>query len=279
MAGPSSTPISAGAGIFMIAAVVFVAAAGVSLYLLSDQTHLYFAWTIKPPVTAAFIGAGYLATTTALALALRESDWARVRVGVWVVATGLVSILIATLLHLDKFHLKSPIGTAKAWAWTWLMLYIVLVPGLLAALWDQRRQPRTEAPRPAPLPKWLRAGQLGLGGLMLAIGAALFIAPAKADHLWPWPLTALTARMIGSFYLAIGLSLLVAARENDYTRIHVASFAYAVFALLQGVTFLRFAAVNWLELPGLLLAAVLVVLFAVGATGARGYLVCRRHSD
>lgn len=256
----------------MIAAVLFVAAAGVSLYFLGNQTHLYFAWTIKPPVTAAFIGAGYLATTTALALALRESEWARVRVGVWVVATGLVSILIATLLHLDKFHLKSIVWSARAWAWTWLFLYIVLVPGLLVALWAQRRQPQAEPPRQALLPVWLRVGQLGLGALMLAIGAALFLAPASADYLWPWPLTPLTARMVGSFYLAFGVSLFAAARENDYARIRVASFAYVVFAVLQLVTALRYPVVDWRTLPGLLLAAVLLALFAIGSIGVRGAL-------
>jgi hypothetical protein len=276
MAGPSATtPVATGARLFILAAAVFVAAAGTSLFFLSEHTNQFFAWTIKPPVTAAFIGGGYLAVTTALALALRETDWAQVRVGVWVVATGLVSILIATLLHLDKFHLHSPIWSAQAWAWSWLFLYVALVPGLIAALWAQRRKLATESPRRATLAPTLRLALRLLGALMLVIGAALFVAPGTAEQLWPWPLTPLTARMVGSFYLAFAVSLFAAAWENDYVRIQVASFAYVVFAILQVVNAVRYPAVDWQDLPGLLLAVVLLALFAIGMTGVRGYLASR----
>jgi len=209
------TPVTTSARIFMWAAFVFVAAAGVSLFLLSEQTSDFFAWTINPPITAAFLGCGYLAVATALGLGLRESDWARVRVGVWVVATGLVSILIATGLHLDKFHLQNPAWTAKAWAWSWLFLYVALVPGLIAALWTQWRQPAAEPAPGTALPAGLRLAQWVLGGLMASMGAALFVAPGSAEQLWPWSLTPLTARMVGSFYLAFGVSLFAAAHESD----------------------------------------------------------------
>jgi hypothetical protein len=265
-----STPVTTSARIFMWAAFVFVAAAGVSLFLLSEQTNEFFAWTIKPPVTAAFLGCGYLAVATALGLGLRESDWAAVRVGVWVVATGLVLILITTLLHLDKFHLHSPVWTAKAWAWSWLFLYVALVPGLLAALRTQWRQPAATPAPGAALPAGLRVAQWLLGGLMAVMGAVLFMAPGSAEQLWPWSLTPLTARMVGSFYLALGVSLFAAARENDYARIRVASVAYVVFAVLQLVTALRYPVVDWRALPGLLLAAVLLALFAIGSIGVRG---------
>jgi hypothetical protein len=237
----------------MQAALVFVSAAGLSLYLLSEQTSLYFAWTIKPPITAVFLGGGYLAVATALWLGLRESDWAPVRVGVWVVATGLVSILIASLLHLDKFHLHSAIWTARVWAWSWLFLYVALVPGLIAVLWAQRRQPRTEfgsgMELPTSLPTGLRVGQWGLGSLMALMGLALFVAPETAEQLWPWSLTPLTARMVGSFYLAFGVSL---------------------FAALQFITVVRYPVVDWGALPGQLLAAMLLALLFMGIVGVRG---------
>lgn len=259
----------------MRAALVFVSAAGLSLYLLSEQTSLYFAWTIKPPITAVFLGGGYLAVATALGLGLRESDWAPVRVGVWVVATGLVSILIASLLHLDKFHLHSPEWTARVWAWSWLFLYVALVPGLLAVLWAQWRQPRTESGLGTSLPTGLRVGQWVLGSMMAVMGLALFVAPGTAEQLWPWPLTPLTARMVGSFYLAFGVSLFAAARENDYARIRVSSLACVVFAALQFITVVRYPVVDWWALPGQLLAAMLLALLAMGIVGVRGDLKAR----
>ncbi|MER2516052.1 MAG: hypothetical protein ABTR92_06560 [Candidatus Accumulibacter phosphatis] len=266
---PAATPFTKAARLFMRAAFVFVTAAGVSLFLLSEQTSAYFAWTIKPPITASFLGCGYLGVATALGLGLRESDWGAVRVGIWVVATGLISILIATLLHLDKFHLHSPLWTARVWAWSWLLLYVALVPGLFAALWTQWRQAATRPPSGMALAAGLRLGQRLLGGMMVLMGAALFLAPGSAEQLWPWSLSPLTARMVGSFYLAIGVSLFAAAHENNYARIRVANFAYLVFALLQLLTALRYPVVDWRTVPGLLLAAVIFALLTIGSIGVR----------
>ena len=267
--------VSRAVRLFMQAAAIFVASAGASLFFLSESTHLYFAWTINSPVTAAFLGGGYLAVTTALVFALREQDWARVRVGVSVVATGLLSILATTLLHLDKFHLKNAVWSAEFWAWSWLFLYIILVPGLIMALWSQRRLMAAATPLQAKLPAWMRISLWLLGVLMLAMGALLFAIPGTAEQLWPWPLTPLTARMVGSFYLAFGVSLLAAARENNYARIHVASFAYVAFAVLQAITIVRYQPVNWLEFPGQLLAAMMIALIALGAAGVHGYRTTR----
>jgi len=270
-----TTAVSRAVRLFMQAAAIFVASAGASLFFLSESTHLYFAWTIKSPVTAAFLGGGYLAVTTALVFALREHDWARVRVGVSVVATGLLSILATTLLHLDKFHLQNAVWSAEFWAWSWLFLYIILVPGLIMALWSQRQQTAAATAPHAKLPAWMRINLGLLGVLMLAMGALMFAIPGTAEQLWPWPLTPLTARMIGSFYLAFGVSLLAAVRENDYARIHVASFAYVAFAVLQAITLVRYQPVNWLEFPGQLLAAMLLALLALGAAGVYGYRATR----
>lgn len=267
----SLPPVSAAVRIFMWAAAVFVASAGTSLYFLSESTHLYFAWTIKPPVTASFLGGGYLAVTTALVFGLRQTDWARMRIGVAVVATGLVSILVATLLHLDKFHLHSEVWSAGFWAWSWLFLYIILVPGLVITLRAQGRRQATPPSAQAALPTWMRLSLLSLGVAMLAMGAVLFAVPGTAEQLWPWTLTPLTARMVGSFYLAFGVSLLAAARENDYARIYVASTAYVAFAVLQGITLIRYPAVDGSGLPGLMLAGVLLILLVLGTAGVLGY--------
>jgi len=255
----------------MQTAAIFVASAGGSLFFLSEATHLYFAWTIKLPVTAAFLGGGYLAVTTALAFALRETNWAHVRVGVLVVATGLISILVATLLHLDKFHLHNATWSAAFWAWSWLFLYIILVPGLITVLLAQRHQTETAILPQAELPTWLRLSQRLLGTLMLVMGIVLFVLPETAEQIWPWPLTPLTARMVGSFYLAFGVSLFAAAWENDYARIHVASFAYVAFVVFQAITIIRYQPVNWLEYPGQLMAGMLFALLVIGVAGVHGY--------
>lgn len=50
---------------------------GIPLYLLSERTDTYFAWTIDPPLTAAALGAGYWASFVLELLSAREGRWAR----------------------------------------------------------------------------------------------------------------------------------------------------------------------------------------------------------
>lgn len=271
------TPISPAARWFMIAAAVLVTSAGVSLFFFSESTQRYFAWTIKPPATAAYLGGGYLTVATALVLGLRARDWAQARIGFWVVATGLASILAASLLHLDKFHWHSEILSARAWAWSWMVLYIVLIPALAGVHRAQSRIPAVEEINLAQLPAALRLALRALALAMIVLGAVLFVVPASAELLWPWKLTPLTARMAGSFYLAIAVSLLAAARENDYQRIHVAAFAWMAGTTMQAVnSLIRYPLENWSTLAGVQVALVHLGLLAVGTIAVRGYLATRR---
>ncbi len=273
----TQTPIALAARLFMLAATVLVTSAGVSLFFFSESTQRYFAWTIQPPATAAYLGGGYLTVATALVLGLRQHDWARARIGLWVVATGLVSILAASLLHLDKFHLHSAIFTARAWAWSWMVLYVALIPALAWVYRAQSRVPSGNAPSLAPLPFALRLTVRALALLMISLGAALFVFPASAEQLWPWKLTPLTARMAGSFYLAIAVSLFAAARENDYQRIHVAAFAWITGTVLQAVNALvRYPVENWSALAGMQVALVHMGLLLVGVLAVWGHLTTRR---
>ena len=47
---------------------VLVSAAGIQLFVLTDHTDRLFAWTIKNPLTAAFLGAFYFTALTLAAL-------------------------------------------------------------------------------------------------------------------------------------------------------------------------------------------------------------------
>ena len=52
---------------------VLVTAAGIQLFVLTDHTDRLFAWTIKNPLTAAFLGAFYFTALTLAALSAREA--------------------------------------------------------------------------------------------------------------------------------------------------------------------------------------------------------------
>src|SRR5262249_19290902 len=106
--------------LYVGAALAFVA--GVQLFVLSEATDRYFAWTISPPLTAAFLGAAYWAGAVLAFLAAREPVWACARASLGAVLVFTTGALAATLLHLDRFHLDSIFG------WVWLVVYVLLPP-------------------------------------------------------------------------------------------------------------------------------------------------------
>ncbi len=62
-----------GIRLLLYLASFLVLSVGLSVYLLSEKTGVYFSWTINPPLSAAFLGAGYLASFLLEFLSARES--------------------------------------------------------------------------------------------------------------------------------------------------------------------------------------------------------------
>jgi len=96
-------------------------ATGLLLYIFPARTDLYFAWTIRNPLTAVFIGASYLAGIGTF-WALRGGSWREMRVQMpFMLAFGTLQLL-ATLLNLATFNF----GHLLAWAW--LAVYAISAP-------------------------------------------------------------------------------------------------------------------------------------------------------
>ena len=101
---------------------VLVTIAAIQLFVLSTETDRFFAWTIKAPISAAFLGAFYGSASVIAFLSAREEQWARARVGVPGVIVFIWLTLLATLLHLDEFHLDSDHSLARSVAWVWVVV-------------------------------------------------------------------------------------------------------------------------------------------------------------
>ncbi len=236
--------------LWFFAALAF--SAGVLLYLLSGNTDDTFSWTIKPPLTAAFLGGAYWAAFVLFAWSARQSLWVRARPFVVPVTVIAVLLLAATLLHDDKFH-KDLFGRF------WLAAYIAVPPLLAFGLWRQgRAAPAPEPPR-EPLPLALRVLLVGEALVLAGVGIALFAAPDTADELWPWMLTPLTARATGAFLVGFGAAAAQAAWENDIGRLAGSAYAYATLGLLELIALLRYPD----ELDGSGLRGIGYVAFAV----------------
>lgn len=97
-------PTGRGLRWFFGVAAVLAAIAGCLLVIGASDTDRFFSWTIDPPLTAAFMGAAYWAAMVLLAWAARQERWARSRTALPPVFAIAVMLLVATAIHLDRFH-------------------------------------------------------------------------------------------------------------------------------------------------------------------------------
>jgi hypothetical protein len=222
------------------AALVFIA--GVQLFIFADQTDRYFAWTIRPPLTAAFLGAAFWATCFISLLGATRQEWARVRAVVPTVLTFSTLTLIVTLLHVDRFHFDSGQASAVIAAWAWLAVYVLVPPVGLFLYVRQLRVPGGDPPRGPALPGWLRVVLVVHTAVLLVLGLALFVAPVDvASRVWPWTLSELTGRAVAAWLLATGVHAVLVLRENDVRNVQPGTVTYLALGLLQVITLVRYA--------------------------------------
>ncbi len=243
---PEDQSISSLAKYLLLVVIILVFLAGVQLYILSEQTQYYFAWTIQPPLTAAFLGAGYWGALVATILAWRSHIWVQIQTNVptALVATGL--LLIATLLHLDKFHFNSPDLITALAAWVWLIVYVAVPPLIILSLVLQRRMASTRPPMPKSQPHWARLafGLMAIIGVL--VGLTLFLIPDIAAPWWPWKLTTLTARAVGAWFAAVGATGVTVLREGDFSHLTSPLAGIVAFGVLELVALLRYSnIIDW----------------------------------
>jgi hypothetical protein len=177
------------------------------LYVLPAQAATGYAWPIRPPAAAAFLGAGYLAGIVATALVVFAAGrWRSAQplaVALMVLSVGL---LATTLLHSDRFRWGYPP------TWVWTAVYALAPVGVAILALRQRAQtirPQLRDPRLAPL-----RVLSGICGTVLLIGAiALFALPTELGRDWPWPLTPLLAQAVAAWIAMIAAALLWCAYD------------------------------------------------------------------
>jgi len=257
---------------FAVVGSVILFAAFVTLYFWPDDTERLFAWTIKPSMTPLLMGAGYLSGAYFFGRALFEKRWHRVGLALVPIGTFAAFMGIATYLHWDRFN------HGHVWFFVWVALYTI-APFVLPAIWLRNRSADPETPEPDDVivPRWLRI-ILAIGGAAeLGVGLFLFLLPDQAISIWPWPLTPLTARIIGGWFALPGVSGLMMARDPRWSasRILVQGGGLLAVSLLIGI------ARAWsdfdLENPLTWGYLGLVVVTLVGFVGLYVYLEARRR--
>ena len=254
--------------LYAASALVFLA--GLQLTVFSEQTGTYFAWTISPPLTAAFLGAAYWAAVPVELIAARQRTWAQARVAIPAIWMFTTLTLLITLVHFDRFHFSSPIASAQGAAWFWLAIYAGVPVAMLLIGILQIRVPGSDPPRGPPPPVWMRIAGLVQGVGMIVFGAGLLLLPTALGSLWPWTLTPLTARAIGAWFVGIGFAAFHAIRENDLLRIRPLAGGYVAFAVLELAAIARYAGagdVNWGAPAAWVYVVFLLTILPVGLFG------------
>jgi hypothetical protein len=257
----------AGVAVLLILAILNAA----FLYLTPARAATGYAWAIRPPISAAFLGAGYLAGVVATALAvLVARRWRSIQPLAVALVTLSIGLLAATLLHTDRFRWGYP----PTWAWTGV--YALAPFGVLILA---RRQ-RANTTRPAiadPRLRLLRGLSLAFGAAMLAASLALFAFPVDLGREWPWPLTPLLAQAAAAWIAMIAASLLWCAydlRDTSEALIPYATLGTWCLALLA-LPALHAGQLTRLGAPLMTFIGALIVL---GALAALGVSCAGRHA-
>lgn len=263
---PSYRPLTGGMAGLLWTAGVLVFLAGFQLFVLTESTERYFAWTIDPPLTAAFLGASYWSSAVFEWTAARRRYWGEARIAVPGVFTFTALTLIVTLIHLDRFHLGSEFATiTRTVTWLWIAIYVT-VPLLMAALWiRQQTMPGTDPGAGVGLPGWLRIllaiHAVGLG----AFGIGLLAAPDYTGPMWPWSLTPLTGRAIGAWLVSLAVVAVHLLWSNSARAVRPAGWAYLVFGILQAVALVRYPDdLAWSSPAGIVYLAFLTSAVIIG---------------
>lgn len=211
------------AGVNVALLVAFVV-----LYLFPQATRVFFAWEIKPYLTAVFMGSGYLAGAFMFLFAIFGRRWHRVKNSLPPVATFAAVMLLVTLLHYDRF-----IHTNLAFI-LWLIIYIV-TPFLVPWLWWNNRaaDPGDLEARDRLVPLWVRglAGLIGAGSLVFYLVG--LVTPAFLIERWPWALTPLTARTVCAWGMLVSVGGIVIFFERRWSGWRYTILAIALWQLLM----------------------------------------------
>ncbi len=257
--------LTAGMRRMLVVASGLVLGTGLILTLLPERTADTFAWTIEPPLTAAFLGAGYLASVGFQLVAAAQREWAAARVAVSATLVFTTLTTVATFLHFDRFHYDSAEPGALLVTWAWIAVYAGVPPVMAFLLVGQLRVPGADPLRRTPFPLGFRIVLAVQSLVMIVLGAALFVAPAAAAELWPWNLTPLTGRAVGAWLFGLGVAGVHSLLENDWTRVRPTAAGNLGLGTFHVVALVRFGGdVDWSGVSAYAYAAFIATMLLIG---------------
>ena len=210
--------------------IPFLLAAFYVLYLRTSETKELFAWTIQAPMSAMMLASAYIGGAYFFGRALWSPRWHRIGLGFLPVTAFASCMAIATSLHWGLFN-HSHISF-----YTWVGLYFT-TPFLVLGTWlrNRRTDPGTAEADDFVWPCLARFIMGGAGAASLVSSTMLFFYPALMISIWPWTLTPLTARVVGSLFAlqgVFGVCLALDARWSSARITLESQFVSMLFILI-----------------------------------------------
>jgi hypothetical protein len=189
---PGSDRVLIATRVVAVVIIPFLVVAAFLLFVFPERTGELFAWAIAPPLSAYMLGSAYVGGIWFFVGVAVTKRWHRVAPGFPAVVVFAGALLVATLLHLDRFSQNLSF-------YTWVVLYATTPFAVAVLWWLQRRSDEGAAEtRDARVPLGVRAVMLVVGAASLVTGAIMFLSPTLVIPIWAWDLTPLTARVLGA---------------------------------------------------------------------------------
>ncbi|HUL65131.1 MAG TPA: hypothetical protein VLW55_10990 [Burkholderiaceae bacterium] len=193
--------------------------AGLLFFLLPKQGALLWPWTL-PPLAARFMGALFLGGATCSLVCLRKRGSAGSFVLV-LLAIGDLLIAASGLFGIREIGLTPATALFFAFFGVFALLLVLAAPAMKQQGAGAARTPVTRALR------WFFFIHLLV---VLPVGVSMFFLPGWAQPLWPWRMTPINVRLIGSFFFGAAFISLWALRQPRAESLRAVLAMYAVFA-------------------------------------------------
>ena len=197
--------------------VPFLLVAFPLLYLFPNDTGNWWAWEIRPSMTALIMGAGYIAGAYFFVRVARATRWHRVHIGFLPITAFTAFLGVATFIYWDRFDHDH----VALWIWTGLYATTpFLVP--LAWLRNRRTDPGTLEPfDDRYVPHGVRSLLKATGLLQFAIAVVLLASPSTMVDIWPWSLDSLAAATLGAWFALPGVTALMMGIDGRWSAIRI----------------------------------------------------------
>jgi len=193
--------------------------AGVVLFVLPAAGALLWPWAL-PPLAARLLGSLLIAGAVCSLDLLRARDSSGLFVIV-LLAVGDVLIAASALLGVGETGISPG------------LLVVLAVFGIAAVLLTMVVLPAVQdTPPGAPVPRLLHVFFFVHLLVVLPVGLAMFLAPAWTQPLWPWRMSQLNVRLIGSFFFGAAFISAWALRQRTVESLRATLALYAAFATL-----------------------------------------------